>query len=89
MVVRVVVTGLMAYRAVLGPLFAGSCRFIPSCSAYCEEAVRRHGALRGILLSALRLARCHPFCQGGFDPVSPTGTTLTSRSSRRTFTLAR
>lgn len=72
-VVGLPATGLLAaiaaYRLLLAPLFAGSCRFVPSCSAYAREAVARHGALRGSLLAAWRLARCHPLCRGGLDQV--------------------
>ena len=64
---------LKAYRVVLGPLFAGACRFRPSCSHYAEEAIRRHGSVRGIWLTFLRLCRCHPFHAGGIDPVPPVG----------------
>lgn len=62
---------LHAYRAVLGPLFAGACRFQPSCSHYAEEAIRRHGSVRGVWLTLMRLCRCHPFRAGGIDPVPP------------------
>ena len=58
-----------AYRVVLSPLLGGHCRFWPSCSAYAEEAIRRHGATRGSALAAQRLLRCHPFHRGGIDPV--------------------
>ena len=60
---------IAAYRVLLAPLFAGSCRFVPSCSAYAREAIGRHGALRGSLLAAWRLARCQPLCRGGLDQV--------------------
>ena len=64
---------LNAYRVVLGPLFAGACRFHPSCSRYAEEAVTRHGIIRGGWLTLMRLCRCHPFHAGGIDPVPPAG----------------
>ena len=62
---------LNAYRVTLGPLFAGACRFEPSCSHYAEEAFRRHGSLLGARLTLQRLCRCHPFHPGGMDPVPP------------------
>lgn len=58
-----------AYRVTLSPLLGGFCRYEPSCSRYAEEALVRHGALRGGRLALLRLLRCHPFHPGGFDPV--------------------
>ncbi len=65
----VVLALLAAYRRLVSPLLPPACRFYPSCSAYAVEAVRRHGALRGSLLTVKRLARCHPLCEGGIDPV--------------------
>jgi len=59
------------YRALLSPLLPPSCRFHPSCSRYALEALAVHGAGRGSLLTIWRLARCHPFCDGGHDPVPP------------------
>jgi putative membrane protein insertion efficiency factor len=64
---------LGAYRLLISPHFAGACRFLPSCSEYASEAILRHGALRGSWLAIGRLARCHPLCRGGHDPVPDGG----------------
>lgn len=69
MVARVLVLGIRFYRLAMSPLLPPACRFTPSCSAYAEEAVTRHGALRGAGLAVRRLLRCHPFGGRGFDPV--------------------
>jgi putative membrane protein insertion efficiency factor len=67
---RRLLAGLIrGYQTVLSPLLPPSCRFHPSCSQYALEAVTRHGALKGSWLAARRLARCHPFHPGGYDPV--------------------
>ena len=60
---------LKAYRIVFRPLMGPACRFAPSCSIYASEAIERHGPLRGALLAVRRLARCHPWNPGGYDPV--------------------
>lgn len=60
------------YQAVVRPLLGGSCKFVPSCSEYAIDALCTHGILRGLRLTVGRLARCHPFHCGGFDPVPPT-----------------
>lgn len=57
------------YQVVLSPLLPASCRFFPSCSAYAIEALQRHGTVKGVALTVRRLARCQPFCTGGYDPV--------------------
>ncbi len=57
------------YQALHGSFFTGCCRFEPSCSHYAMEAIETRGMAKGILLSAFRIARCHPFCKGGWDPV--------------------
>jgi putative membrane protein insertion efficiency factor len=60
---------IRVYRYALSPLLGQNCRFYPSCSSYAEEAIERHGAVRGCCLAARRIARCHPWHPGGFDPV--------------------
>ncbi len=57
------------YRYLISPLLGPSCRFFPSCSEFADEALARHGALRGSWLTARRLCRCGPWHPGGFDPV--------------------
>jgi len=57
------------YQGTLSRWLGGQCRFIPTCSEYFIEAVRRKGAIRGTLKGVWRLLRCHPFCKGGYDPV--------------------
>lgn len=67
--------GLVLYKRLVSPHFAGSCRFLPSCADYAREAVLVHGALRGSWLAVRRLARCHPLCTAGYDPVPPANAT--------------
>lgn len=57
------------YQVTLSPLVGKSCRYLPTCSNYCIEALRRHGAIRGTLMGAWRILRCHPWARGGYDPV--------------------
>ena len=65
----VVILALRIYKLLLSPLFAGSCRFLPTCSDYAREAVLEHGVVRGTWLAARRLSRCHPWGSSGLDPV--------------------
>ena len=58
------------YRVLVSPLIGPACRFAPSCSAYAEEAVGKHGVARGGWMALRRLLRCHPFHPGGWDPVT-------------------
>lgn len=57
------------YQLFISPFFPPSCRFEPTCSHYAIEAIQTHGALKGGWLALKRIGRCHPFCEGGFDPV--------------------
>jgi uncharacterized protein len=68
---RVVTAPIRAYRAVVSPLLGPRCRFAPSCSAYAVEAVEARGVVVGMSLAVRRLARCHPWHPGGYDPVPP------------------
>lgn len=67
--VRAALRLIRAYKILISPYFTGSCRFLPSCADYAAIAVERHGVVRGSLLAARRLARCHPLCAAGHDPV--------------------
>jgi putative membrane protein insertion efficiency factor len=58
-----------AYRYALSPFIGNNCRYYPSCSCYAEEAIAEHGAIVGSWLAVRRLARCHPWHEGGCDPV--------------------
>ena len=71
---------IWVYRRFISPVLPQSCRFYPSCSAYAEQALKTHGALRGSWLAVRRLARCHPWTPGGVDHVPPP-TAPTSSSS--------
>ena len=67
----VLILPIRAYRLILSPWLGHSCRFQPSCSAYAIAALETHGPLRGLWLTARRLARCTPWGGSGYDPVPP------------------
>ena len=69
MTAKLLIVLIRAYQVVLAPFLGGSCRFLPSCSAYAIEAIEKHGAARGSLLTLRRLSRCHPLGGAGVDPV--------------------
>ena len=66
---RIVIFLIRIYQRFISPLSGPSCRFYPSCSQYAIEALNRHGFLKGSYLSVRRLLKCHPFHEGGLDPV--------------------
>jgi uncharacterized protein len=66
---RVLIVPIIGYQRLISPLIPPRCRFYPSCSQYALESLRVHGAARGLWLTVRRLARCHPFNPGGYDPV--------------------
>jgi uncharacterized protein len=72
-ITRALMAAVIGYRRFISPLLPPRCRFEPSCSAYALEALREHGAARGLWLAIARIARCHPFHPGGYDPVPPRG----------------
>lgn len=69
MTAKLLVLLIRGYQLVLSPFLGGACRFLPSCSTYAIQAVEVHGACRGSILAARRLARCHPLGRAGIDPV--------------------
>jgi len=71
---------LVAYRAIVSPLYGDVCRYYPSCSSYTLQAIQQHGVVRGIWLGARRILRCHPWSAGGVDDIP---------APRRTMTLTR
>jgi len=60
---------LRIYKRWISPMLPAACRFSPTCSEYMMEAVEKHGVARGVWMGLKRLGRCHPFHEGGFDPV--------------------
>jgi uncharacterized protein len=74
---NVALLAIRAYQLLLSPLLPSACRFWPTCSRYSYEAFERHGLCRGTRMTLCRLARCHPFHPGGYDPVPDGPATLT------------
>lgn len=66
---HVLIALVKGYRLLLSPWLGSACRFEPTCSVYALGALQQHGAAAGSYLTLARLARCHPWCQGGHDPV--------------------
>lgn len=66
---KILILIIRVYQYLLSPLLGPSCRFYPSCSCYAQEALERHGVIKGSWLALRRLLRCHPWHPGGVDPV--------------------
>lgn len=73
------------YQYCVSPFLGPSCRFLPTCSSYAIEAVEKHGAGHGTYLAMRRLCRCHPWCEGGLDPVPPVEGRPSPSPNRRLF----
>jgi uncharacterized protein len=68
---RILIRLISGYRYFISPWLGQNCRFYPSCSCYAQEALHTHGSLKGSWLSLRRILRCHPWHEGGYDPVPP------------------
>jgi uncharacterized protein len=68
---RALALSVRAYRFFLSPWLGSACRFEPTCSRYALDALEQHGAAKGAYLATRRVLRCHPWCDGGWDPVPP------------------
>ncbi len=66
---RVLLGALRGYQYLLRPMLGANCRYYPSCSDYARDAIGRHGAVAGSWLAVKRVSRCHPWHDGGYDPV--------------------
>ena len=64
---------IRVYQCCISPFMVNSCRFYPSCSSYCKDSIHNFGIVKGSFLALKRLAKCHPFSQGGYDPVPESG----------------
>ncbi|MBW2466498.1 MAG: membrane protein insertion efficiency factor YidD [Deltaproteobacteria bacterium] len=60
---------IRTYQLLVSPLFPPTCRFTPTCSQYAIDAIKYHGAVKGFFMALWRILRCHPFSDGGYDPV--------------------
>ncbi len=67
---KILIFTISIYQSVLSPFFGMNCRFHPTCSMYAKEAVQEKGVFVGLWLMLKRILKCHPFCHGGFDPVT-------------------
>ena len=66
---KILILLIKLYQKFISPMFPAKCRFYPTCSQYTLEAVKEHGAIKGTYLGIKRILKCHPFHEGGYDPV--------------------
>lgn len=66
---RMLLLLIKAYQFLISPMLGPSCRFTPTCSEYAVQALKKYGALKGVWLSIKRVGRCHPWHDGGYDPL--------------------
>jgi putative membrane protein insertion efficiency factor len=66
---KIIIFFIRIYKRFISPILPDSCRFYPSCSQYAIEAIEKHGAIKGGMLTTYRILRCNPFNKGGYDPV--------------------
>jgi len=69
MVRSALIVAVRLYQTAISPMLPRSCRFWPTCSDYAIEAIQKYGAVKGVIKTACRVMKCHPFHPGGFDPV--------------------
>ena len=66
---KILILLIRFYQKFISPMFPAKCRFYPTCSQYTLEAIKEHGAIKGTYLGIRRILKCHPFHEGGYDPV--------------------
>ena len=69
MIARAMIGAIRWYQRFISPLLGHNCRFVPTCSQYAIEALRKHGPIKGLWLAVRRILRCHPWGGSGYDPV--------------------
>lgn len=79
---KILIGVIQLYRYCLSPFLGQHCRFYPSCSSYAQQALRQHGAIQGSWLAIKRISRCHPWHEGGVDPV-PDNVSATFEQNQR------
>lgn len=80
---KLIILLLRVYQWFLSPLLGNHCRYTPSCSGYALDAVKKYGTGKGLWLASKRLLRCHPWHQGGYDPVPKATGTPPDRSGKK------